>query len=86
MDALKNVEDAIETWLTTAHRNGHPIPQPDNFITIAFPQAIPDDIRRQAEHIARQMEGLSISEQPDQNLVHAIYSQLARSAIQHAHL
>ena len=86
MEALKNVEDAIEQWLATASKHGHPIPEQDNFISVAFPQAVPDDVRRQAEHMARQMEGLSISEQPDPNLVHAIYAQIARTAIRNAHL
>jgi predicted RNase H-like HicB family nuclease len=86
MEALKNVEDAIETWLATARKHGHPVPPPDNFISIAFPQELPDDVKRQAEHLARQMEGLSIAEQLDPTLVHAIYAQLARSAIQRAHL
>ena len=86
MEALKNVEDAIEVWLAAARKHGQPIPQQDDFISIAFPQEIPDDVKRQAERMARQMEGLSISEQPDPNLVHAIYAQLARSVIQRAHL
>ncbi len=86
MEALKNVEGAIEAWLATARKHGHPIPDQDNFISIAFPQELPDEVKRQAEHMARQMEGLSIAEQPDPELVHAIYAQLARSAIQRAHL
>lgn len=86
MQALENVEQAIEAWLETARRHGHPIPDQDTFITVAFPQELPAEVKRQAEYIARQMEGLSISEQPDPNLVHAIYAQLARSAIREAHL
>ena len=86
MDALKNVHDAIEQWLATAEKYGQTIPGQDDFITVAFPQNIPDDVRRQAEHMARQMEGLSLAEQPDQNLVHAIYAQMARTAIRSAHL
>jgi antitoxin HicB len=86
MEALKNVEDAIDTWLATAQKHGHPIPDQDNFISIAFPQDVPDDVRRQAEHMARQMEGISIAQQPDRNLVHAIYAQMARTAIRRAHL
>ena len=86
MEALNNVQDAIETWLATAAERGHPIPEQDNFISVAFEKSIPDDVRRQAEHVARQMEGLSISEQPDQTLVHAIYAQMARAAIREAHL
>ena len=86
MDALKNVEDAIETWLAAAHKHGQPIPAQDDFITVAFPQSLPDDVKRQAEHMARQMEGLSIADQPNPNLVHAIYAQLARAAIERAHL
>lgn len=86
MEALTNVEDAIEAWLETARKHGQPVPAQDDFISIAFPQDIPEDVKRQAEHMARQMENLSISEQPDPNLVHAIYAQLARSAIRRAHL
>lgn len=86
MQALQNVEDAIEQWLATAKKHGVPIPKQDDFISIAFPQSMSEDVRRQAEHLARQMEGLSIAEQPDPNLVHAIYAQMARSAIQLAHL
>ncbi len=86
VQALESVQDAMETWLATARKHGHPIPAPDNFISVAFPQTLPEDVKRQAEHVARQMEGLSISEQPDPNLVHAIYAQLARSTIQRAHL
>ena len=86
MKALENVLDAIETWLATARKHGHPIPHQDQFMSVAFPQELPEDIKRQAEHMARQMEGLSISERPDPNLVHAIYAQIARSAIKQAHL
>ena len=86
MDALNNVQDAIEQWLATAEKYGQPIPGQDDFITVAFPQNIPDEVRRQAEHMARQMDGLSLAEQPDQNLVHAIYAQMARTAIRSAHL
>jgi antitoxin HicB len=86
MEALTNVQDAIETWLATAAENGHPIPEQDNFISVAFPQSIPDDVLRQAEYVARQMDGLSIAESPDQNLVQAIYAQMARAAIRQAHL
>lgn len=86
MEALENVQEAIEAWLAAARKHGHPIPREDNFISIAFQQDLPDEIRRQAEHMARQMEGLTAGEQPDPNLVHAIYAQIARSAIRNAHL
>jgi antitoxin HicB len=86
MQALENVQEAIETWLATAAKHGYPVPEQDNFIAVAFPQDIPNEVLRQAEHIARQMENLSISEQPDPNLVHAIYAQMARTAIRRAHL
>jgi antitoxin HicB len=86
MEALESVQDAIEQWLSTATKHGHPIPEQDNFISVAFPQDVPDDVRRQAEHMARQMDNLSVGEQPDPNLVHAIYAQMARTAIRRAHL
>jgi hypothetical protein len=86
MQALENVQDAIEKWLATARKHNVPIPRQDEFISVAFPQEIPGDVRRQAEHMARQMEGLSISEQPNPDLVHAIYAQIARSIIRQAHL
>jgi antitoxin HicB len=86
MKALENVQEAIEAWLNTAKKHGYPIPQQDHFMSVAFPQELPDDVKRQAEHMARQMEGLSISQQPDPNLVHAIYAQIARTAIKQAHL
>ena len=86
MAALQNVQEAIEQWLATAVKFGQPIPGQDDFITIAFPQNVPDDVRRQAEHMARQMDGLSLAEQPDPALVHAIYAQMARTAIHNAHL
>lgn len=86
MKALENVQDAIEHWLATASKHGHPIPEQDNFISIAFPQDIPDDVKRQAEHMARQMEELSPAEQPNSNLVHAIYAQMAPTVIRRAHL
>lgn len=86
MEALEHVQDAIETWLAAARKHNVPVPRQDEFISVAFPQEVPSEVRRQAEHIARQMEGLSISEQPDPDLVHAIYAQIARSVIQRAHL
>lgn len=86
MEALKNVEDAIEVWLATARKHGHQIPPEDNFMSVAFPQEVSDDVWRQAEHMVRQMEHLSVAEPPDPNLVHAIYAQIARSAIKRAHL
>lgn len=86
MQALENVQDAIEQWLTTAEKHGHPIPEQDNFITVSFSQSIPDEMRRQAEHMARQMDNLGHGDQPDPNLVHAIYAQMARAAIRQAHL
>ena len=85
-DALNNVQDAIGQWLATAEKYGQPVPRPDNFVSVAFPENIPDDIRHQAEDIARRMAGLSASAEPAPELVHAIYAQLARTAIRSAHL
>ena len=86
MEALQNVQDAIEQWLVTAAKHGHPIPEQDTFISVAFAQEVPEEVRRQAEHMARQMDNLSAKDAPDPNLVHAIYAQMARAAIQRAHL
>jgi antitoxin HicB len=86
MEALKNVEDAIEVWLQTAEEHGQRIPRPDDFITVAFPQDVPDKVWQRAEYIVRQMHKLPGDEEPDPTLVHAVYTQLARSAVKHAHL
>ena len=86
MEALRNTQDAIEVWLATAEKHGQPIPRQDTFIYKAFQQDLPDDLRRQAEHMARQMEGLGMSQPPNQGLVNAIYAEIARSAIENAHL
>jgi predicted RNase H-like HicB family nuclease len=86
MEALENVQDAIDQWLATAEKHGHQIPAQDDFISIAFAHDVPDEIKRQAEYMARQMDGLMPSEVPDQTLVHAIYAQIARTAIKRAHL
>lgn len=86
MEALKNVEDAIEVWLATAEKHGQPIPRQDDFIAVAFPQDVPDKVWQRAEHIVRQMHKLSGDEEPDPTLVHAVYAQLARSAVKQAHL
>ena len=86
MEALKNTQDAIEVWLATAHKHGHPIPREDSFIQKAFEQDLPDHLRRQAEQMARDLEGLGMSQPPNPGLVNAIYAEMARSAIQSAHL
>ena len=82
-EALANVEDAVETR-ATATKHGVPVPEPDSFLSLAFPQEIPDDVRRQAERIAREVRSASPCEEPDQHLLHAVYAQLARAAIQRA--
>jgi antitoxin HicB len=86
MEALKNVQDAIEAWLATARKHGHPVTPQDAFISVAFPHVVPDDVWRRAENIVRQMEKLSPDADPDPNLVHAAYMQIARTAVKQAHL
>lgn len=83
-EALANVEDAVESWLATATKHGVPVPEPDSFLSLAFSQEIPDEVRRQAERIAREVRGESPCQKPDQHLLHAVYAQLARAAIQRA--
>lgn len=86
IEALENVQDAIASWLETARENGFPIPPADTFVTEAFPQTLPENIKQRAEHAARTIEGIAPSESPAPALMEAVYAQLARSAIRRAHL
>jgi antitoxin HicB len=81
-EALANVGDAVETWLAAAAKHGVSVPEPDSFLSLAFPQEVPDDVRHQAERIAREVGGESACQKPDQHLLHAVYAQLARAALQ----
>ena len=82
MEALKNVEDAIETWVSTAKKHNHPIPREDEFIARVFNIDLPEHVKRQARRMAQQWQGLDISEEPDPDVLHAVYSQIARSTIE----
>ncbi|WP_088348013.1 MULTISPECIES: type II toxin-antitoxin system HicB family antitoxin [Rhodomicrobium] len=86
MEALENVGGAIEAWIAAARKHQHPIPRPDDFIDLTFSQALPDEMKRQAEQIARQMHNLQPWERPDQELLSAIYAEMARTTIRRAHL
>ena len=86
MEALENVKDAIEAWIRTAENHGYPIPQQDDFLSRAFEFELPEHVKRQARTMAQQLQGLVASEEPDQDVLHAVYAQIARSTIERSHL
>jgi antitoxin HicB len=86
MEALEQVGEAIEAWIAAAKKYCRPVPNPDDFIELTFPQALPDEMKRQAEHIARQMHNLQPWEHPEQELLAAIYAEMARITIRRANL
>lgn len=86
MEALNNVSGAIKDWMAAAQKYGRPIPKPDEFIEITFFQAIPPEMQKYADRLARQMEDLQVGHAPDPNLLAAIYAEMARTTIKKAHL
>ncbi|NJM36108.1 MAG: type II toxin-antitoxin system HicB family antitoxin [Rhodomicrobium sp.] len=86
MEALESVSSAIRAWIATAEKHGRSVPKPDDFINETFPDMIPLEMRQQAEIIARQMQDLQSWQQPDNNLLQAIYAEMARATIRRAHL
>lgn len=85
-EAFRNVLDAIDAWKATAREEGRPIPRPGSFMVEDMATRVPDFVRQQAKHFARQIHDQLPSDVPDRDVVNAIVAEFARTALRSAGL
>jgi antitoxin HicB len=83
LEALQNVQDAIETWIAASKETHISVPQPEDFRHRNFVDTVSPELRREAEMIARQMHH---GHDPDPALLSAVYQEVARQALTRAGL
>lgn len=80
-EAFENVRGAIDAWKKTAMEEGRDIPTPDSFMVHDITPRVPDAIRQQVEHYARQLHDQLPGDVPERALVDAILAEFARTAL-----